>query len=55
LADYRNGELSVARRAGDPADALNKNVSKGHAEKRKDGSFFITPEGLEALEGAKVE
>ena len=43
------------KRLANPADALNKNVSKGHAEKRKDGSFFITPEGLEALETAKAE
>jgi hypothetical protein len=38
------------KRLANPADALNKNVAKGHAEKRKDGSFFITPEGLEALD-----
>jgi hypothetical protein len=43
------------KRLANPADALNKNVAKGHAEKRKDGSFFITPEGLEALEGAQAE
>lgn len=37
------------KRLANSADALNKNVAKGYAEKRKDGSFFITPEGLEAL------
>ena len=49
LSDHHQRGLS------NPADCLNKNVTKGHAEKRKDGSFFITPEGLEALEGAKAE
>jgi hypothetical protein len=39
------------KRLANPADALNQNVRKGYCEKRKDGSFFITPEGLEALEG----
>jgi hypothetical protein len=43
------------KRLANPADALNKNVTKGHAEKRKDGSFFITPEGIEALEGSTAE
>src|SRR5665213_887238 len=32
------------KRLANSADCLNKNVSKGLAEKRKDGSFFITPE-----------
>jgi hypothetical protein len=49
LSDHHQRGLS------NPADCLNKNVTKGHAEKRKDGSFFITPEGLEVLEGAKAE
>lgn len=31
-----------------PADCLNKNVSKGFCEKTSDG-FFITPEGLKHL------
>ena len=42
-------------RLANPADCLNQNVGKGYAEKRKDGSFFITPEGLEALEGPAAE
>jgi hypothetical protein len=47
LSDYHQKRLS------NPADCLNKNVSKGLCEKRGDGSFFITPEGLQALgEGA---
>jgi hypothetical protein len=49
LSDHHQKKLA------NPADCLNKNVSKGHCEKRKDGSFFITPEGLEALEGAAPE
>lgn len=36
------------RRLANPADCLNKNVSKGFCEKTKDG-FFITPEGLDSL------
>lgn len=36
-------------RLGNPADSLNKNVSKGHCEKAADGSFFITPDGLDSL------
>lgn len=36
------------KRLGNPADALNHNVRKGHCEK-KDGGFFITPEGLSEL------
>jgi hypothetical protein len=43
------------KRLANPADALNQNVRKGYCEKRKDGSFFITPEGLEALEGTPSE
>jgi hypothetical protein len=43
------------KRLGNPADCLNKNVSKGLCEKRKDGSFFITPEGLQALEEEATE
>jgi hypothetical protein len=39
------------KRLANSADCLNKNVGKGLCEKRKDGSFFITPEGLQALEG----
>lgn len=35
-------------RLANPADCLNKNVSKGFCEKTKDG-FFITPEGLREL------
>ena len=49
LSDHHQKKLANS------ADCLNKNVSKGHCEKRKDGSFFITPEGLEALEGAAPE
>ncbi len=36
-------------RVSNPADCLNKNVGKGFCEKTKDGSFFITPEGLKEL------
>jgi hypothetical protein len=43
------------KRLANPPDALNQNVRKGYCEKRKDGSFFITPEGLEALEGTPAE
>lgn len=43
------------KRLANPADALNQNVRKGYCEKRKDGSFFITPEGLEVLEGTPPE
>lgn len=43
------------KRLANPADSLNKNVAKGLCEKRKDGSFFITPEGLEALDGLSPE
>jgi hypothetical protein len=39
------------KKIGNPADALNQNVGKGLAEKKGDGTFYITPEGLEALEG----
>jgi len=38
------------KKLANPADCLNQNVKKGLCEKRSDGSFFITPEGLEALE-----
>jgi uncharacterized protein with von Willebrand factor type A (vWA) domain len=37
------------KRLGNPADCLNQNVAKGFCEKKKDGSFFITPEGWKAL------
>jgi hypothetical protein len=43
------------KRLSNPADCLNQNVGKGFCEKRKDGSFFITPEGLEALDGSATE
>jgi hypothetical protein len=43
------------KRLANPADCLNQNVRKGYCEKRKDGSFFITPEGLEALQGTLGE
>ncbi|MFZ5739371.1 MAG: hypothetical protein ACOY6K_21085 [Pseudomonadota bacterium] len=44
------------KRLANPADCLNKNVRKGLCEKsKKDGSFFITPEGLAALEGPAAE
>lgn len=43
------------KRLANPADALNQNVRKGYCEKRKDGSFFITPEGLEVLDGTPPE
>ena len=33
---------------GNPADCLNKNISKGFCEK-KDNGFFITPDGLAHL------
>lgn len=36
------------KRLANPADCLNKNVSKGYCEKTNDG-FFITPEGWTAL------
>ena len=45
LSDHNQKRLS------NPADCLNQNVRKGLCEKRKGGSFFITPEGLEALDG----
>jgi|tagenome__1003787_1003787.scaffolds.fasta_scaffold19079301_1 hypothetical protein len=43
------------KRLANSADCLNKNVSKGFCEKTKGGAFFITPEGLEAIEGALAE
>jgi hypothetical protein len=43
------------KRLGNPADCLNQNVTKGFCEKRKDGSFFITEEGLDALDGPAAE
>ena len=36
------------KRLANPADCLNKNVSKGLCEKN-DGGFYITPEGLRKL------
>jgi hypothetical protein len=36
------------KKLSNPADCLNKSVSKGHCEKNGDG-FFITPEGLKTL------
>ena len=42
LKDYQQTRLS------NPADCLNKNVSKGFCEKQGN-EFFITPEGLQAL------
>jgi hypothetical protein len=43
------------KRLANSPDCLNQNVRKGYCEKRKDGSFFITPEGLEALQGTPAE
>jgi len=37
------------KRLGNPADCLNQDVTKGFCEKRKDGGFFITPEGWKEL------
>ncbi|HEY4847359.1 MAG TPA: hypothetical protein VIH87_06060 [Methylocella sp.] len=37
------------KRLGNPADCLNQNVTKGFCEKKKDGGFFITPEGWKEL------
>jgi hypothetical protein len=36
------------KRLGNPADCLNKNVSKGYCEKTAEG-FFITPDGINKL------
>ncbi len=36
------------KRLANPADSLNKNVSKGFCEKTS-GGFYITPEGLKKL------
>jgi hypothetical protein len=36
------------KRLANPADCLNKNVSKGHFEKAG-GGFYITPDGLKKL------
>lgn len=36
------------KRLANPADSLNKNVSKGYCEKDSNG-FFITPDGLKKL------
>lgn len=36
------------KKLANPADCLNKNVSKGFCEKT-DGGFYITPEGLKKL------
>jgi hypothetical protein len=49
LADHNQ------RRLANPADCLNQNVRKGFCEKRKDGSFFVTPEGIDTIEGATAE
>jgi hypothetical protein len=49
LSDHHQKGLANA------ADCLNQNVRKGFCEKRKDGTFFITPEGLEALDGPAAE
>ena len=43
LADNHQSRLA------NPADCLNKNVAKGLCEKKKDGGFFISPEGLREL------
>jgi hypothetical protein len=43
LADHHH------KRLGNPSDCLNQNTSKGFCEKSKDGSFFITPDGLRDL------
>ena len=42
--------LSTANqpRLANPADVLNQNVAKGNCEK-EGGSFFVTPEGIQAL------
>lgn len=37
------------KRLSNPADCLNKNVSKGYCEKGS-GGFFITPDGLNRLQ-----
>jgi hypothetical protein len=42
LSDHHQKKLS------NPADCLNKNVAKGHCEKKGEG-FFITPDGLTEL------
>lgn len=36
------------KKLANPADCLNKNVSKGNCEKA-DGGFYITPDGLKKL------
>jgi hypothetical protein len=36
-------------RLSNPADCLNQNVGKGHAEKKAGKEFFITPAGLTSL------
>lgn len=36
------------KRLANPADCLNKNVSKGYFEKA-DGGFYLTPDGLKKL------
>jgi hypothetical protein len=40
--------INHQKKLGNPADCLNKNVAKGHCEKKGDG-FFITSDGLRAL------
>lgn len=37
------------KRLGNPADCLNKLVTRGICEKNSDGGFFITPDGLAEL------
>ncbi|MBI3571097.1 MAG: hypothetical protein HY082_08340 [Gammaproteobacteria bacterium] len=39
---------SQQKRLANPADSLNKNVTKGYCEKA-DGGFYITPDGLKKL------
>lgn len=40
------------KKLANPADCLNKNVTKGYCEKTDDG-FFITPDGWETLGGSQ--
>ena len=37
------------KKLSNPADCLNKNVSKGYCEKKPDGTFFITSDGWDSL------
>lgn len=54
LTSLTTGAVSKAlkdnqqKRLANPADCLNKNVSKGYCEKA-DGGFYITPDGLKKL------